>query len=116
MINVSFGVYNINGVKVDTSDFPVYISKDGESWIPLNYKIVSEYDEPKWCLCKAEIYFPASSFERLFIRFTPGTASVYRFDDLRIGSDLNAVTPEDGEIDWTNGAVEMDKGNEVTAG
>lgn len=113
MLEISFGVFHIDGVSLNRTDFLVYISKDGKSWIPLRYEVVSEYDEPKWSLCKAEIFFAEASFETLYVRFAPVTASKYRFDDIRIGSDPDRIPPTGGLVDWTAGAVELTLGTEV---
>ena len=115
MLELSFGVFHIDGNRLQSSDFLVYVSRDGLMWLPLTYDIVSEYPEPKWCLCKAKIAFEQDSFDTLYLKFAPKTASKYRVDDITISSDLSAgQSPASEWIDWSAGAVSLQLGNLVS--
>ena len=114
MLEFSFGVFHIDGQKVPESDFLVYVSNDSENWVPLEYDVVSEYSEPKWCFCKAEIAFEMASFDMLYLKFAPKTASKYRVDDIRISSDPSyGQTPASEWIDWSKGAVSLKPGTVI---
>lgn len=102
-LTVGFGAIYSDG-SLNISDLPVYISSDGQAWIRLEYKKVSEYEEPKWCWCEGEFYFTPGSFEHLYLMLTPasGLASKFRLDDVTISSDHAA---EQGTlINWSAGS------------
>ena len=113
MLQISFGVFNIDNVALDKSKFLLSVSKDGQKWVPLDYKILSVYDEPKWNMCEAEFYFAQGSFEKLYVMLDAELESKFRMDDLTIGSDLSAEDADPAEyIDWTSG-VEKALGSSV---
>ena len=114
-LTIGFGALYADG-SLALADLAVYVSKDGESWKSLEYKKISEYQEPKWCWCEGQIYFEPESFEHLYIMFQPSEAvkSKFRLDDVKVTSDLSVEQiPVDKVIDWTSGAVSLDMGEEI---
>lgn len=105
MLKVGFGAIYADG-SLDIANLPLYISCDGQSWIQLKYRKVSECEEPKWCWCEGEFYFTAGSFEHLYLMFIPdsGYASKFRLDDVKISSDPEA---EQGTLINWNAGVQM---------
>lgn len=103
MLEVSFGVFNIDNVPLDKNKFKLFVSKDGEKWVALDYKVLSEYEEPKWNLCEAEFYFEEDSFEKLHVMLDAELESKFRMDDLKVSSDLEAEAKE--HIDWSSGVA-----------
>ena len=114
-LNIGFGALYADG-SLALADLAVYISRDGESWKSLDYRKISEYEEPKWCWCEGQIYFEPESFEHLYIMFKPSEAvkSKFRLDDVKISSDLSVEqVPADKVIDWTSGAQTIAIGEEI---
>lgn len=117
MLTIGFGALYADG-SLALGDLPVYISNDGTSWIKLDYEKVSEFEEPKWCWCEGSIYFTPGSFEHLFLMFRPASslASVFRLDDIKVGSELSEEqAPSDRLVDWSKDAQSLEMGTEVLA-
>ena len=112
MLIIGFGAIYADG-SLALSDLPLHISCDGQTWLPLEYKKVSEFDEPKWCWCEGEFHFTPGSFEHLYIMLDPDSdlASSFRLDDVKISSDLSA---EPGTlINWSAGSAMSLPGKEI---
>ena len=67
---------------LNTTDFLLYLSKDGESWAPINYTFPANAVEGKYNVVSADFTL-ASVPEALYIKFVAKVASVYRIDDLK---------------------------------
>ncbi len=88
---------------LNTTDFLVYLSKDGESWAPINYTFPANAVEGKYNVVTADFTLAAVP-EALYIKFVAKVASVFRIDDLKFFAgnggqnvdldNVEVVTPE----------------------
>lgn len=106
-LTVSFGLlrnqYDETGTidnSVNPAEFPVFISKDGQTWLPLEYSAAPIGDD-KWSYCTATFSF-AEAIDKLYIKFTTTVASTYRLDDVAV-----TASEEVGEetVDWASGTA-----------
>lgn len=83
-----------------TSEFHVYLSKDGENWAEITYdRPVGDDEHSKWALATANFTLKQVPSE-LYIKFTSDLTSSHRIDDVKlfegIGGtevDLDNITP-----------------------
>ena len=88
---------------LNTTDFLLYLSKDGESWAPINYTFPANAVEGKYNVVSADFTLAAVP-EALYIKFVAKVASVFRIDDLKFFAgnggqnvdldNVEVVTPE----------------------
>lgn len=83
-----------------TSEFHIWLSKDGENWAEVkNYVFHGGTNEGRWNL--AEAFFSLKAVpETLYMKFTADAASAYRMDDLALYVNLTGTTGQ--EIDLEN--------------
>ena len=99
---LSFGsekyLYGASDNTFNHQEMLVYISADGEKWVPLNYAFPEGDKAGRWDKASSVFTLPeGTSTLHIYIKTTVGSA--YRLDDLRIGTSEEA-----GEtIDFTNG-------------
>ena len=67
---------------LNTTDFLLYLSKDGENWAPINYTFPANAVEGKYNVVTADFTLAAVP-EALYIKFVAKVASVFRIDDLK---------------------------------
>lgn len=100
-LQLTFGSYRDNAFK--TSEFHVYLSKDGENWAEITYdRPVGDDEHSKygtWALATANFTLKQVPSE-LYIKFTSDLTSSHRIDDVKlfegIGGtevDLDNITP-----------------------
>lgn len=100
-LQLTFGSYRSNAFK--TSEFHVYLSKDGENWAEITYDRPVGDDEHSnygtWALATANFTLKQVPSE-LYIKFTSDLTSAHRIDDVKlfegIGGtevDLDNITP-----------------------
>ena len=96
--------------RVNVSEFPIYVSRDGASWIRLDIKTSSKLENETWAYCTAGFAFGEDKPEYLYVRFAPTVASSYRFDDLRISRGMATSV-----IDWdSESAVTFELGEKLS--
>ena len=88
---------------LNTTDFLLYLSKDGENWAPINYTFPANAVEGKYNVVAADFTLAAVP-EALYIKFVAKVASVFRIDDLKFFAgnggqnvdldNVEVVTPE----------------------
>lgn len=108
-LQLTFGSYRSifedkdNAFKTSTSEFHVYLSKDGENWAEITYDRPVGDDEHSnygtWALATANFTLKQVPSE-LYIKFTSDLTSAHRIDDVKlfegIGGtevDLDNITP-----------------------
>ena len=114
-LEVSFGLlrnqYDETGTidnSVNPDEFPVYVSCDGQKWLPLEYTAVPVGDDV-WSYCSGSVTF-ADAIATFYVRFTTTVASTYRLDDVSVtASDQIGENP----VDWSAG-TEYELGEPVT--
>lgn len=114
-VEVSFGLlrnqYDETGTidnSVNPDEFPVYVSCDGQVWLPLEY-IAAPTGDDVWSYCSGSVTF-ADAIETFYVRFTTTVASTYRLDDVSVtASDRVGENP----VDWSAG-TEYELGEPVT--
>ena len=114
-VEVSFGLlrnqYDETGTidnSVNPDEFPVYVSYDGQVWLPLEY-IAAPTGDDVWSYCSGSVTF-ADAIETFYVRFTTTVASTYRLDDVSVtASDQVGENP----VDWSAG-TEYELGEPVT--
>lgn len=106
-ITIGFGIIRTQYVegstpdnRVKLSEFPVYVSRDGASWVKLDLKTSSKLENETWAYCTAGFAFGEDKPEYLYVRFAPTVASSYRFDDLKISKGNSTSV-----IDWETGTA-----------
>ena len=57
--------------RVNVSEFPIYVSRDGASWIRLDIKTSSKLENETWAYCTAGFAFGEDKPEYLYVRFAP---------------------------------------------
>ena len=111
-LKISFGLqraeYQASDNNIKPAEFPVWVSKDGASWVPLTYTVTSP-GNGTWSLCYSTFSFDAGSIDSIWLRMCPTKTSTYRFDDLKIS---NSTTGD--KIDWSKNAVSFTLGSEIT--
>lgn len=101
-LQLTFGSYRSNNA-FKTSEFHVYLSKDGENWAEITYdRPVGDDEHSKygtWALATANFTLKQVPSE-LYIKFTSDLTSAHRIDDVKlfegIGGtevDLDNITP-----------------------
>ena len=95
---LTFGSQNSSSL-IDTSNFHIYLSKNGSSWSEIEYTLVG-VDYGRWGVATAEFTLTEVP-ENLFIKFSADVASVYRIDDVALytGNGGQQVTLEDSMLD-----------------
>ena len=114
-VEVSFGLlrnqYDETGTidnSVNPDEFPVYVSCDGQVWLPLEY-IAAPTGDDVWSYCSGSVTF-ADAIDTFYVRFTTTVASTYRLDDVSVtASDQVGENP----VDWSAG-TEYELGEPVT--
>ena len=82
----------------DPAELPVYVSADGEKWIPLNYSYLGTA-AGRWNVAEAVFSVP-EDVKTLSVYVMATVASAYRVDDLKI-----EVSEEAGSVlDFSNGS------------
>lgn len=115
---LTFGSYkNLYGAKDNafvTSEFHVYLSKDGENWAEIAYDRPVEADEHSnygtWALATANFTLKEVPSE-LYIRFISDLSSAYRIDDVKLFEGIGGT-----EVDLTPPVTETKTIAEVIAG
>ena len=67
---------------LNTTDFLLYLSKDGQSWAPINYTFPANAVAGKYNVVTADFTLAAVP-QALYIKFVAKVASVFRIDDLK---------------------------------
>lgn len=111
-ITIGFGIirteYSESGSvdnRVKLSEFPIYVSRDGESWLKLEMKTSSKLENETWAYCTTGFAFGDDKPEYLYVRLAPTVASSYRFDDLKISKGMSTNV-----IDWTQATEKFELG------
>lgn len=102
-LQLTFGSYEDKDNAFKTSEFHVYLSKDGENWAEITYdRPVGDDEHSKygtWALATANFTLKQVPSE-LYIKFTSDLTSLHRIDDVKlfegIGGtevDLDNITP-----------------------
>lgn len=102
-LQLTFGSYRSKDNAFKTSEFHVYLSKDGENWAEITYDRPVGDDEHSnygtWALATANFTLKQVPSE-LYIKFTSDLTSAHRIDDVKlfegIGGtevDLDNITP-----------------------
>lgn len=115
-LTIGFGIIRTQYVegstpdnRVKLSEFPVYVSRDGESWLKLELKTASKLENETWAYCTAGFAFGEDRPEYLYVRFAPTVASSYRFDDLKISRGTSTEV-----IDWSKATEKFELGISLT--
>lgn len=102
-LQLTFGIFEDKDNPFKTSEFHVYLSKDGENWAEITYDRPVGDDEHSnygtWALATANFTLKQVPSE-LYIKFTSDLTSAHRIDDVKlfegIGGtevDLDNITP-----------------------
>lgn len=102
-LQLTFGIFEDKDYAFKTSEFHVYLSKDGENWAEITYDRPVGDDEHSnygtWALATANFTLKQVPSE-LYIKFTSDLTSAHRIDDVKlfegIGGtevDLDNITP-----------------------
>ncbi len=70
--------------KFSTDEFKVYVSKNGQAWVELEYTFAGTTDG-KWNVATADFTLTEVP-SALYVKFTASVASVYRIDDARLAT------------------------------
>ena len=111
-MKISFGLqraeYQATDNNIKPEEFPVWVSKDGKSWVPLSYTVTAP-GNGTWSLCSGSFSFEAGSIGSIWLRMCPTKASTYRFDDLKVSNSTAG-----DRIDWSKNASTFTLGSQIT--
>ena len=110
-MKISFGLQRAEHLATDNNikpeEFPVWVSRDGASWVPLTYTVTAP-GNGTWSLCSGSFSFDAGSIDRIWLRMCPTKASTYRFDDLKVSNSSAG-----DRIDWSKNASTFTLGSQI---
>ena len=112
-LTFSFGTekydYNDSAALFDPAEFPVYVSVDGEKWIPLGYTYAGT-TAARWNTAAATFSVPAGT-EKLYFHFKSTLSGAHRLDDVRL-----ELAEQPGDVlDFSNG-ITIDDGGSSSGG
>lgn len=114
-LTVSFGLlrnqYDETGTinnSVNPAEFPVFVSCDGQTWLPFEYTAAPVGDDV-WSYCSGSVTFE-DAIETFYVRFSTTVASTYRLDDVSVTA---SETVGENPVNWSAG-TEYELGEPVT--
>ena len=90
---LTFGAEKYNqyqNSRFNPSEFNVFLSKDGESWVKLNYNFMGTEDG-QWNIAKA-VFTLDTVPNNLYIKFAANLGNAYRIDDVKLSRYVESGT------------------------